>query len=68
MQVRAMMGAYCERPNVTKVSVCSNTLNFTIEKLRENIDYMEEHHHVSSAMLRACIRVNCTWLYNCRRR
>ncbi|KAG2443479.1 hypothetical protein HXX76_001832 [Chlamydomonas incerta] len=43
--VRAMMGAYCERPNVTKVSVCSNTLNFTLEKLRENIDYMEKHHH-----------------------
>ena len=33
--VRAMMGAYCERPNVTaKVSVCANSLNFTLEKLR----------------------------------
>ncbi|KAG2443203.1 hypothetical protein HYH02_009280 [Chlamydomonas schloesseri] len=43
--VRAMMGAYCERPNVTKVSVCSNSLNYTLGKLRENIDYMEKHHH-----------------------
>ncbi|KAG2443202.1 hypothetical protein HYH02_009279 [Chlamydomonas schloesseri] len=44
--VRAMMGAYCERPNVTaKVSVCANSLNFTLEKLRTNIDLMEEHHH-----------------------
>nr|ACF39778.1 PAS domain sensory protein FXL1 [Chlamydomonas reinhardtii] len=44
--VRAMMGAYCERPNVTaKVSVCANSLNFTLEKLRTNINLMEEHHH-----------------------
>ncbi|KAG2443480.1 hypothetical protein HXX76_001833 [Chlamydomonas incerta] len=44
--VRAMMGAFCERPNVTaKVSVCANSLEFTLEKLRTNINLMEEHHH-----------------------
>ncbi|KAG2423934.1 hypothetical protein HXX76_014875 [Chlamydomonas incerta] len=43
--VRAMMGAYCERPNVTlKVSVCANNLNYTIGKLKENIALMEQHH------------------------
>ncbi|GLC73343.1 hypothetical protein PLESTF_001365300 [Pleodorina starrii] len=43
--VRAMMGAFCERPNVTaKVSVCANSLNFTLHKLRENVDLMEKHH------------------------
>ncbi|PNW79070.1 hypothetical protein CHLRE_09g399663v5 [Chlamydomonas reinhardtii] len=43
--VRAMMGAFCERPNVTlKVSVCANTLNYTIGKLQENIALMEAHH------------------------
>ncbi|KAG2443454.1 hypothetical protein HXX76_001811 [Chlamydomonas incerta] len=44
--VRAMMGAYCERPNITeKVSVCANSLNFTLGKLKENIALMESHHH-----------------------
>ncbi|PNW74156.1 hypothetical protein CHLRE_13g587550v5 [Chlamydomonas reinhardtii] len=44
--VRAMMGAYCERPNVTeKVSVCANTLNWTLGRLRDNIALMESHHH-----------------------
>ncbi|KAG2443224.1 hypothetical protein HYH02_009297 [Chlamydomonas schloesseri] len=43
--VRAMMGAYCERPNITeKVSVCANSLNFTLGKLKENIALMESHH------------------------
>ncbi|KAG2434419.1 hypothetical protein HYH02_012249 [Chlamydomonas schloesseri] len=43
--VRAMMGAYCERPNVTaKVSVCANSLNYTVGKLKENIALMEQHH------------------------
>ncbi|GIL75466.1 hypothetical protein Vretifemale_5250, partial [Volvox reticuliferus] len=43
--VRAMMGAFCERANVTdKVSVCANSLNFTMNKLRENVNLMEKHH------------------------
>ncbi|GLI61938.1 hypothetical protein VaNZ11_004468 [Volvox africanus] len=43
--VRAMMGAFCERANVTaKVSVCANSLNFTMNKLRENVNLMESHH------------------------
>ncbi|KAG2497251.1 hypothetical protein HYH03_004835 [Edaphochlamys debaryana] len=43
--VRAMMGAFCERPNVTaKVSVCANSLDFTLAKLTENIRLMELHH------------------------
>ncbi|KAG2450421.1 hypothetical protein HYH02_004923 [Chlamydomonas schloesseri] len=44
--VRAMMGAYCERENVTaKVGVCANSLNFTAGKIEENILFMESHHH-----------------------
>ncbi|KAG2497227.1 hypothetical protein HYH03_004816 [Edaphochlamys debaryana] len=43
--VRAMMGAFCERPNVTaRVSVCANSLDFTIARLAENIRLMELHH------------------------
>lgn len=50
-QVRAMMGAFCERPNVTlKVSVCANTLNYTIGKLQENIALM-----VSRRELHSCV-------------
>eukprot|EP00198_Chlamydomonas_reinhardtii_P005487 XP_001694823.1 predicted protein [Chlamydomonas reinhardtii] len=49
--VRAMMGAFCERPNVTlKVSVCANTLNYTIGKLQENIALM-----VSRRELHSCV-------------
>ena len=46
-----MMGAFCERPNVTlKVSVCANTLNYTIGKLQENIALM-----VSRRELHSCV-------------
>ncbi|KAG2441028.1 hypothetical protein HXX76_003881 [Chlamydomonas incerta] len=43
--VRAMMGAYCARENVTaKVGVCANTMDFTVGKITENILFMESHH------------------------
>ncbi|GLC68270.1 hypothetical protein PLESTF_000670100 [Pleodorina starrii] len=43
--VRSIAGAFCERANVTKTSVCANTLNFTLTKLQTNIHLMEEYHH-----------------------
>ncbi|KXZ42957.1 hypothetical protein GPECTOR_109g200 [Gonium pectorale] len=40
-----MAGAFCSRANVTaKVGVCSNSLNFTLSKLKTNILLMEEYH------------------------
>ncbi|KAG2482499.1 hypothetical protein HYH03_018574 [Edaphochlamys debaryana] len=43
--VRAILGTFCERANVTaKVSVCSNPLSFTMEKLYTNIALMEQYH------------------------
>ncbi|EFJ47903.1 hypothetical protein VOLCADRAFT_104960 [Volvox carteri f. nagariensis] len=43
--VRSVAGAFCERANVTeKVSVCANSLSFTLDKLKTNIARMEEYH------------------------
>ncbi|GLI60701.1 hypothetical protein VaNZ11_002794 [Volvox africanus] len=43
--VRSVAGAFCERENVTeKVSVCGNSLNYTLGKMRTNIALMEEYH------------------------
>ncbi|GIL50772.1 hypothetical protein Vafri_6912 [Volvox africanus] len=43
--VRSVAGAFCERENVTeKVSVCANSLNYTLGKLKTNIALMEEYH------------------------
>ncbi|KAG2423294.1 hypothetical protein HXX76_015443 [Chlamydomonas incerta] len=42
---RVMMGAFCERPNITaKVSACVNTMNYTVGKIIENIGMMETFH------------------------
>ncbi|KAG2484238.1 hypothetical protein HYH03_016973 [Edaphochlamys debaryana] len=42
---RAMMGSYCERKNVTdKSSACSNNMQYTLDKLTENIKVMEAFH------------------------
>ncbi|KAG2493141.1 hypothetical protein HYH03_008565 [Edaphochlamys debaryana] len=43
--VRAMLGTFCERDNVTaKVSACANPLSFVLGKLETNIKLMEEYH------------------------
>ncbi|KAG2447634.1 hypothetical protein HYH02_007552 [Chlamydomonas schloesseri] len=42
---RVMMGAFCERPNITaKVSACVNTMNYTVGKIIDNIGMMETFH------------------------
>ncbi|KAG2486663.1 hypothetical protein HYH03_014719 [Edaphochlamys debaryana] len=43
--VRTVLGTFCERANVTaKVSVCANSMNFTMGKLMTNVQLMEEYH------------------------
>ncbi|GIM04910.1 hypothetical protein Vretimale_9369 [Volvox reticuliferus] len=43
--VRSVAGAFCERENVTeKVSVCANSLNYTLGKMKINIALMEQYH------------------------
>ncbi|GFR46145.1 hypothetical protein Agub_g7671, partial [Astrephomene gubernaculifera] len=42
--VRTLLGAFCERDNVSAVSICSRNLNYTMSRLQLNIGLMEEYH------------------------